>query len=234
MALSAYANSIRLSGYLYVQANERLLARTGYQSLFTRMNRPGRGRSAWYVSRRVTRGGGRTYRVVGTDEVIDLAALESAVESNRWRVHYPLDEPFSALGVSALDDTAVKRSLRSAWGEFLSGWAIELAFAVPELAEPWQNAYFNTEQRAVQNLVTVGGTLASFGAGTWVGSALAGAELGVWGGPVTFVAGIATGVAVFALWEYAFKPTVSWAAPIIGLHDPYEENRNLQPLGGGQ
>ena len=234
MALGAYANSIRLSGYLYVQANEALLGRAGYQSLFTRMNRPGQGRSAWYVSRRVTRGGGRTYRVVGTDEVIDLAALERAVVSNRWPVHYPLDEPFSALGVSALDDTALKRWLRSGWGDFFSGWGIELVFAIPELIAPLRNPYFNTEQRVVQTIVTGGGTLASAGAGTWVGFALAGAELGVLGGPVIFVASTATGVAVFALWEYAVKPTVSWAFITVGRPDPYQEYRNLRPLGSEQ
>ena len=235
MALGAYANSIRLSSYLYVQANEALLGRASYQSLFTRMNRPGRGRSAWYVSRRVTRGGGRAYQVVGTAEVIDLSALESAVVSKRWPVRYPLDEPFSTLGVPALDDTALKQWLRSGWGEFLSGWGMELVFAVPELVDPWQNPYFNTEQRVVQSLVTVGGTLASAGAGTWVGFALSGAELGVWGGPVTFVVGTATGVAVFVFWEYAFKPTVSWVAvSLFERPDPYQEYRNLRPLGSGQ
>ncbi|MEA3396500.1 MAG: hypothetical protein U9R05_03465, partial [Chloroflexota bacterium] len=137
MAISACA---RATGYLYVQANEALLGRAGYRSLFTRMSAPGRGRSAWYISRGVTPGARRTYRVLGTDEVIDLDVLEAAVRSRRWPVRYPLDEPFAAL-----DDAAFKRWLRSPRGEFWSGFAIEMAFAVPELTEPWGNPYFNTE-----------------------------------------------------------------------------------------
>jgi hypothetical protein len=92
MALSAY---VRASGVLFIQANERLLARAGYAGLFTRLNRPGRGYSTLYASRRIVAGAGQSYRVLGTDEVIDLDILKSSTRSPRWTVRYPLEEPSS-------------------------------------------------------------------------------------------------------------------------------------------
>ncbi len=65
------------------------------------------------------------------------------------------------------------------------------------------------------------------GIGAWVGIT---AGLG---GPVTFVVVTASGVAVFVAWEGLIKPGVSWVFPKVGLRDPYQEYRNLKPLGGG-
>ena len=224
MALNTYAN--RLSGYLFIEANERLLARAGYRGLFTRLNRPGRGYSTLYASRRVVAGIGRSYRVLDADEIIDLGVLEAAERSPRWGVRYPLGEPFSAL-----DDTGLKRLLRSPGGEFAANFLLNLVLAAPDLVAPWQDPYFNTEQRIVQNIATIGGAGASAGVAMWVGSAAVTAGLG---GPITFVLVTGSGIVVFVVWEGIVKPTVSWAAPVIGLRDPYEKYRNLQPLGGEQ
>jgi hypothetical protein len=226
MALSAYA---RASGVLFIQANERLLARAGYADLFTRLNRPGRGYSALYASRRAVPDSGQTYRVLDTNEAIDLDILKSAERREQWRVRYPRGEHFFPL-----NDTGLKRLLRSTGGEFGVNFALNLALAIPEMAAPWQNPYFNTEQRVVQNIVTVGGAGAAAGVATWISFALAGAELGAWGGPVTFVVGTAGGVVVFVVWEGVVKPTVSWVATTLERRDPYQEYRYLKPLGGGQ
>jgi hypothetical protein len=223
MALSAYA---RASGVLFIQANQQLLARAGYADLFTRLNRPGRGYSALYASRRVVPGSGQTYRVLGTDEVIDLDILKSSERSIRWMVRYALDEPFFSL-----NDTGLKRVLRSPGGEFGVNFALNLVLAIPELAEPWQDSYFNTEQRVVQNVVTLGGVAAGTGVAIWVGNIVTAASLG---GPVTFVLVTASGIAVWVVWQGIAKPAVSWIYTSLGRYDPYEVYRNLKPLGGGQ
>jgi hypothetical protein len=223
MALSTYA---RACGVLFIRANEQLLARAGYADLVTRLNRPGRGYSALYTSRRVAPGSGQTYRVLGTDEVIDLDILKSSTRSTRWPVRYPLDEPFFSLNA-----TGLKRLLRSPGGEFGVNFALNLALAIPDLVAPWQDPYFNTEQRVVQNLVTTGGVLAGTGIGIWVGNAALAAGLG---GPVTFVIVTGSGIIVFVTWEGLVKPTVSWVATTLGRRDPYQKYRNLKPLGGGQ
>jgi hypothetical protein len=217
MALSAYA---RASGVLFIQANQQLLARAGYADLFTRLNRPGRGYSALYASRRVVPGSGQTYRVLGTDEVIDLDILKSSERSKRWLVRYPWGEPFLAL-----DDTGLKRLLRSPGGEFGANFALNLALAYPELRAPWEDPYFNTSQKVIQNAVTTAGVLAVTGAGWWVAGAAA--SLGV---PVVFVAVVATGVIVTIAWNALIPPIVSSAFRAVGRPDPYQRVRNLAPL----
>ena len=102
--------------------------------------------------------------------------------------------------------------------------------AAPDLVAPWQNPYFNNEQRIAQNFVTFGGVLAGTATGVWVTDAAIAAGLG---GPVTFVVVTVSGVAVFVAWEGIIKPRVSWVFPKVGLRDPYQEYHNLKELGGG-
>jgi RHS repeat-associated protein len=225
MLTSAYAQSYR---YLCLTANRALLGRANYTGLFNQIYSPGRGRSALVFSSEavVPMPGRRAYRTVWSGRVIDLDVIEanvSQVHPVQWGVGYPAGGP-----LQSLDDTALKQWLRSGWGEFLSNWAIELVFAAPELIEPWQDPYFTTEQQLTQNAVTVGGTLVSAGAGTLVTGWLVAAGAG---GPVIFVAGVATGVIVFVGWEYGAKPVVSWMFVTAGRQDPYERHYNLQPLG---
>jgi YD repeat-containing protein len=127
-------------------------------------------------------------------------------------------------------DNAFKRLLRSS-GEATPGLLLDLALAGPELLAPWQNPYFNTEQRFVQNVATLGGVAAGTGVGAWVGSAATTAGLG---GPATFAVVTVSGVVVFATWEGIIKPAVSWTFTSFGRPDPYQEYRNLKPLVGGQ
>jgi hypothetical protein len=107
----------------------------------------------------------------------------------------------------------------------LTGTLIEVAFALPDLIQPWQNPYFSTQQRVAQNIVTGAGVAAQIGVGAYVGASI--------GGPVGFVAGVGAGVGLGVFWDYAFKPSVSWiAVNIVGTNDPYNEIRQLKPLGG--
>jgi len=224
MALSAYAYN--LTGELFIQANNQLLARAGYQHLFRRVLPPGRGNSAFYYTGLVKSAGNRTYQTLATDQLINLAHLEAQVASKRWPVRYPGGEAFEAL-----DDNVTKQFLRTGSGEFLAGFGINLLLAGPDLAAPWQNPYFSRGQRLAQNAVTVSGAAASAGAAVWVGNLAVASGIG---GPGTFVLVTGTGVVVWVGWEYVVKPTVSWIAVASGLPDPYTEYRSLKPLGANQ
>lgn len=204
-----------------MQANEQLLARAGYRGVFSRLNRPGRGYSALYVSRRVMPGAGQRYRVLGSaDEIIDLNVLKAAEKSRRWGVSYPLDDPFLAL-----DDTVLKRLLRSGRGEFGANFALNLALSYFDLREPWQDPYFSTGQRVAQNVVTVGGVAV----GTLI-SIKVGAATSPFGGPVSFIAVTSTGIVVTIVWNAIAPSVVSSIANAIGAPDPYNRQRQLQPL----
>jgi hypothetical protein len=222
VAVTNYANN--LSGILFIQANNRLLARAGYTSSFQRLFPPGRGRSALYTSELVKSGGGRTYTAVNSGRIINLNQLEAQVGGNRWPVTYPHGQAYQVL-----NDNNLKQFLRSRGGQFTTGLAINVALSFPDLAAPWQDPYLNKQQRWVQNAVTVGGAGASAAAAIGVSKVAAAAGLG---GPVTFALVTSTGIAVWVVWEYAAKPTVSWIATSLGRPDPYQGHRNLQPIGG--
>jgi hypothetical protein len=224
MALSTYAN--RLSGELFIQANEQLLARAGYQNLFRRVLAPGRGRSAFYFTGLVRPAGNRTFRVLASGQTIDLKHLEAQVVSERWPVRYPQGQAFDAL-----DDNLFKQVLRTRGGEFAANLGANLLLSFSDLTDPWQNPYFNGGQRLTQNFVTISGAAVSAGATVWVGSLAASASLG---GPVTAILVTGTGIVVWAGWEYVVEPTVSWVFVSLGRRDPYQQFRNLQPLGSRQ
>jgi hypothetical protein len=212
-----------LSGELFIQANEQLLARAGYRNLFRRVLAPGRGKSAFYFTGLVRPAGNRTFRVLASGQTIDLKHLEAQVISKRWPVRYPQGQAFDAL-----DDNLLKQVIRTTRGEIAASLGSDLLLAWPELAATWQNPYFNKEQQVVQSLITISGVGASAGATVWVGSLAASASLG---GPITFVLVTGTGIVVWAGWEYGVKPAVSWiAVNLFERRDPYQETRLLQPL----
>ncbi len=208
------------SGFLIIKANNSLLGRAGYQDLFGKTVSLGRGRSSIFTSVRVTPIGNRSFRAIESGRIIDLAHLESKVKTQRWGVGYPNRQAFGAV-----DDTIFKRLLRSELGSELStGAIVEIAFAIPELAAPWQDPYLSQSQRVGQNFVTVTGVAAQIGVGAYVGT--------TFGGPVGFVVGVGTGVVIGGFWDYAVKPTVSWVVVnFAGTTDPYNRIRHLQPLG---
>jgi hypothetical protein len=125
----------------------------------------------------------------------------------------------------SLNDTGLEHLLRSPGGEFGVNFALNLALAIPEMAALWQDPYFNTSQKLIQNAVTTAGVLAVTGAGWWVAGAAA--SLGV---PVVFVAVVATGVIVTIAWNALIPPIVSSAFRAVGRPDPYQRVRNLAPL----
>jgi hypothetical protein len=137
----------------------------------------------------------------------------------------PLGQPGVYQPRFGIDDTAVKRFLATELGsELLTGTIIEVAFAFPELLQPWQNPYFSTRQRLAQNIVTGAGTLAQIGVGAYVGASI--------GGPIGFVVGVGVGVGLGVFWEYVIKPGGSWfAVAVLNQPDPYQGIRNLLPLG---
>ncbi len=187
------------------------LKNAGYRHLFTYE------RQGWYISEAIQPVGDDVLGVVGRSERIALSRLRSI-----RGLEMQLDWPITA---------KAGKWLRGLGGGFLAGSVAELALSLPDFVEPWRNPYFNNTQRVAQKFVTFGGALAGTGVGIWVGNAAAMASLG---GPVTFVAVTASGVVVFVAWEGLIKPGVSWVFPKVGLRDPYQEYRNLKPLGGGQ
>jgi uncharacterized repeat protein (TIGR01451 family) len=227
LSISKYADSGPIVGNLKLKANKPLLKRSGYVDVFTN---EGKGN---YLSELVEElEAGLSYRVLGganTGQVINLAHIEAKVKLKRWGVSYPGGNRANAFVNSRILRNPTQRFLKSFAGEFLSGSAIELVFAYPDLIEPWNNPYFNNSQRIVQNSITVFSGVTSAGVGAYVTGLPAVSSLG---GPVAFVVGVGTGVVVYIGFEYAVKPFVSWALPQLGFPDPYQENRNLKPLGG--
>ncbi len=213
MAISAYAKD--LVGDLLIQTTGKALQTAGMTAFFRRV--PGIS-NHYYLSGLVKQLDDTIFRTVDSGQIIDLARLET-----EGMVKYPAKQAFAVL-----DDTVWKQFLRTRGGELAAGFGINLILSVPDLIAPWQNPYFNDGQRAVQNLVTVGGAAASAGAGVWVGSLAAASG---WGGPVTFVLVTGTGVIVYAAWEHAIRPAVSWIFTSSGGIDPYQEIRKLKPIG---
>jgi hypothetical protein len=179
--------------------------RAGYGELF---GYSGNGRYTSVLLERLT---ADTYQVAGMATVINLGSIRR--DFARFHPRF------------GIDDTAVKRFLATELGsELLTGTIIEVAFALPELVQPWQNPYFSTRQRLTQNFVTGAGTLAQIGVGAYVGASI--------GGPIGFVVGVGVGVGLGVFWDYAIKPTVSWfAVAVLNQPDPYQGIRNLLPLG---
>jgi hypothetical protein len=216
MGLGYYAHD--LWGYLNILATKKLLATVDYSGLFfNTMERT--GRNTRFESQWVRRAEGRTFQVVATDKTISLDVLE-AKATKGWPVKYPNDKAFIPL-----NDTGLKRFLRSAEGEFGANFVLNMALAIPEMAAPWQNPYFNTEQRVTQNVISTGSVL--------VGTILAikvGAATAPLGGPVSFVIVTGTGVVFVVAWNAVIPPVVSGIAKSFGLTDPYHRERRLQPL----
>lgn len=218
MALTAYANRLTAVdvGILAIQSRRySFLMEAGFSGRF----RP-------FPSRKgVAVGGDAVQEWLGTVTALERGQILAAGGDDI------LATEFRKTGTTLLlKDARLARFLRSPAGEFGANFALNLALAVPDLISPWQNPYYNLEQRLVQTGVTLGGVGAATGAGLWVSGVATTAALG---GPATFVLVTATGIVIFITWEGVVKPAVSWTFPIIGLHDPYQEYRNLRPLGGG-
>jgi hypothetical protein len=147
-------------------------------------------------------------RIVG--EALE-EALEGAVVSHRW--------PARGFGFGAIDDTALKGFIRSKAGDFSFGFAVDLALAIPELAEPWGDPYLAPWQKGFQ-------TGERF-LGVAIGSAATFVTVLSGGGLVAVVV-VGTGVSV--LWNALVPPTVSAIFQYLGQPDPYQRNRRLQPL----
>ena len=195
--------------------------RAGYGHVFTERYYSG---TRWhFASQSVEQLSPAHYRVTGTDTVIDLT---------RIRRHYARFHPRFGF-----DESGLKLPLgREFNAEFAGGLLIELAFAIPELGEPWTNPYFSTGQRLTQNAVTGAGIITSSVVGAGVAVGVKAIWIGVFAvdppAGVVLGVGIAAGVAVNATWEYVVKPTVSWFfVNVFQRPDPYSEIRNLRPLG---
>ncbi len=183
------------------------LKNAGYRHLFTYH------RQGWYISEAVQPVGDDVLSVVGRSEQIALSRLRS-IRGLKWELDWPLS-------------AKAGKWLRGLGGEFLAASAVELALAYPELAEPWGNPYLSDEQRWVQNSVTGSRALISAGLSAWL---IATTEASFIPG---IGIGIGVGVAVYGVFEYGFKPFVSFVFTTAGRSDPYQDYRNLKPVGGG-
>jgi hypothetical protein len=206
------------TGFLNVTANSALVKRAGYTNFFRRVAPPGRGQSTQFVSPllreadegvyEVLEGAWQGRRIVG--EALE-EALERAVVSRRW--------PARGFGFGAIDDTALKAFIRSRLGDFSIGFTVDLALAMPELAEPWGDPYLTPWQKGVQTLERTSGVA--------VGSAVT-FLVATSGGSLLVIVAAGTGVAI--LWDAIVPPIVSAGAQYLGQPDPYQRNRRLQPL----
>jgi hypothetical protein len=183
------------------------LEEAGYRHLFSYH------RQGWYISQTVQPVGDDVLGVVGSSERIALSRLR-AIRG----LDAQLDWPLSA---------RAGRWLRGPGGELLAAGIVELAFAYPDLAEPWSNPYLSNEQRWVQNSVTGVSAFTSVGMSAWL---IAATE-------ASFIPGIGiglgVGMGVYGMFEYGLKPFVSFVFTTAGRSDPYQDYRNLKPVGSG-
>ena len=122
-ATEAYARA-SVKGTLHVSARRiARFTRAGYGSAFA-YNGGGR-----YTSELLEQLGPTTYRAADSGLVIDLALVR------RGHAHFQPRFGF--------DESGLKRFLGGEFtGEFAGGLLVELAFAIPDIVETWDNPYF--------------------------------------------------------------------------------------------
>lgn len=181
------------------------LKNVGYRHLFTYH------RQGWYISEAVQPVGDDVLSVVGRQEQIALSRLRS-IRGLKWELDWPLS-------------AKAGKWLRGLGGEFLAANAVELALALPQVNDIWNDPYYSPGQKQIQTGVVLGSSVATAGLSTYAAWALGASA---WG---SFGIGLAVGGGVYLVTEWLVKPGISWVTVnIFETRDPFVVYRNLKPL----